>query len=512
MNNALRRITSGLILGLCICALTATHQVHAEAAKPNIVVIMVDDLGYWNVGAYSRGMMGIPTTNIDRIAEEGLLFTDHYSEPTCTPGRAAFLTGQMPIRTGLTTVGMPGSPIGLDKRDPTIAEVLKGMGYSTGQFGKSHVGDRNEHLPTVHGFDEFFGNLYHLNTEEEPELADWPKNADFDTRYRPRGVLDCSASEVEDPSVDSRFGRVGKQKIRDTGPLTSKRMETIDDEFLDRALQHIERNAKASKPFFTWFNPSRMHIYTHLRPERAKLAAQYSSEFDIYGSGLLELDQMVGKLLSKLDELGVAENTIVAFTTDNGAMADWYPDGGATPFRGEKATTWEGGVRVPMLVRWPKRIPARKVSNGIQTHYDLFSTLIAAAGDTTIAERLRESHKVYIDGVNNLDHWTSNAPSRREMLYYYNESQLTAVRIKNWKSHFMTRSGFFDFNSPSALLVNLRSDPFERHTDWKSREVAMRLGIAWGGQVQDAIAAHLETLQKYPPRQSGGSLTPGSKK
>lgn len=480
----------------------------AEAAKPNIVVIMVDDLGYWNVGAYSRGMMGIPTTNIDRIADEGILFTDHYSEPTCTPGRAAFLTGQMPIRTGLTTVGMPGSPVGLDKRDPTIAEVLKGMGYATGQFGKSHVGDRNEHLPTVHGFDEFFGNLYHLNTEEEPELLAWPKDSSFDSRYRPRGVLDCVASTVDDPTVDSRFGRVGKQKIRDTGPLTSKRMETVDDEFLARALQHIEKNAKAEKPFFTWFNPTRMHVYTHLRPERAKLAAQYSSEFDIYGSGLLELDAMVGSVLSKLDELGIADNTIVVFTTDNGAMADWYPDGGATPFRGEKATTWEGGVRVPMLIRWPSRIPARKVSNGIQTHYDLFPTLIAAAGDSSIGAKLEASDKVHIDGVNNLDHWTSTTPSRREVLYYYNESQLTAIRIGNWKSHFMTRSGFFDFNSPSALLINLRSDPFERHTEWKSREVAMRMGIAWGGQVQDAIASHVASLGKFPPRQKGGTLTP----
>lgn len=499
------------LLGLPILVTHCAHSALADTTKPNIVVIMVDDLGYWNVGAYSRGMMGIPTKHIDRIGEEGIIFTDHYSEPTCTPGRAAFLTGQMPIRTGLTTVGMPGSPIGLDKRDPTLAEVLKGMGYSTGQFGKSHVGDRNEHLPTVHGFDEFFGNLYHLNTEEEPELLAWPKSSEFDKRYRPRGVLDCAAADVDDPTTDARFGRVGKQKIRDTGPLTSKRMETVDDEFLSRALQHIERNAKAKKPFFTWLNPTRMHIYTHLRPERAKRAAEYSSEFDVYGSGLLELDDMVGKVLGRLDELGIADDTIVAFTTDNGAMADWYPDGGATPFRGEKATTWEGGVRVPMLVRWPKRIPARKVSNGIQTHYDLFTTLIAAAGDTSVADRLRDSHKVHIDGVNNLEHWVGDSPSRREVLYYYNEAQLTAIRIKNWKSHFMTRSGFFDFNTPNALIVNLRSDPFERHLEWKSREVAMRLGIAWGGQVQDAIAAHSETLNKYPPRQKGGTLTPGVK-
>jgi arylsulfatase len=484
--------------------------VSADTSRPNIIVIMPDDVGYWNVGAYNNGMM-VPTPNIDRIAREGILFTDHYSAPTCTPGRAMMITGQLPIRTGLTTVGMAGSPIGLSEKDPTLAEVLKPLGYKTGQFGKNHLGDRNEHLPTVHGFDEFYGNLYHLNTEEEPFLQSWPKDPGFNDRYRPRGVLDCVASEIDDPKVDPRFGKIGKQKIRDTGPLDPKRMETVDDEFLDRTLSFVDRSTKERKPFFAWFNPSRMHIYTHLKPESKNLATPYSSEFDIYGSGMIELDNMVGKILRKLDELGIAQNTIIVFTTDNGAMVDWYPDGGITPFRGEKATTWEGGVRVPMLIRWPARIPAGKKSNGIQDHCDLFTTLAAACGITDVASKLKTSHQVYIDGVNNLDHWTGTAASNRNYELYYNESELTAVRIGNWKSHFKTREGFFDFNEPDALLINLRQDPFERQTGWKSREIAMKLGIAWGGQVQDLLGAHAKTLTDFPPRQKGGTLTPGQK-
>jgi arylsulfatase len=475
--------------------------------RPNILVITTDDVGIWNLGAYNHGMM-VPTPNIDRIAKEGKLFTDHYSHPTCTPGRAAFITGQLPIRTGLTTVGLAGSPIGLDQRDPTLAKVLKARGYRTGQFGKNHLGDRNEHLPTVHGFDEFYGNLYHLNTEEEPELGDWPKDTGFNQRYRPRGVLDCVATDVDDPAEDPRFGRVGKQKIKDTGPLTSKRMETVDDEFNARLLAFIEKSVRDKQPFFAWHNPTRMHIYTRLRPERAKLAAPHTSEMDIFGSGIMELDLQVGEILKKLDDLGVTKNTIVIFTADNGAMVSWFPDAGTTPFRGEKATTWEGGVRVPWLVRWPARIPAGTVSNGIQTNEDVFVTLAAAAGVPDVVAKLKESHRVMIDGVNNLEHWTHNAPSKRNVVIYYNESQMTAIRIGNWKSHFMQREGFFDYNRPSALLFNLRMDPFERHDGHFSQFTAMRLGIAWGGHVQDALAEHLKSLQEFPPRQKGGTLTP----
>lgn len=484
---------------------STTAQKAKKEESPNILLICTDDVGIWNVGAYSHGMM-VPTPNIDRLAKEGMLFTDHYAAPTCTPGRAMMITGQMPIRTGLTTVGMPGSPIGLDQRDPTLAEVLKAKGYKTGQFGKNHLGDRNDHLPTVHGFDEFYGNLYHLNTEEEPYLKTWPNDPDFDARYRPRGVLDTKATDYDDPTSDARFGKVGKQVIKDTGPLDPKRMETVDDEFNARAISFMEASVKEKKPFFIWHNPTRMHIYTHLRPERRNLATPFSSEFDLYGSGMMELDMLVGELLDKLEELGIADNTIVIFTTDNGPMTDWYPDAGVSPFRGEKATTWEGGVRVPMLIRWPEKIKAGSVSNDIQDHTDLFTTLAAAAGADQVASDLEKSHQVYIDGVNNLAHWTGEAPSARNFEIYYNESELTAVRIGPWKSHLAQREGFFDYNRPSALLFNLRQDPFERQDGWKSREMAMKLGIAWGGQIQDVLKRHFESLEKYPPRQKGASL------
>ncbi len=494
--------------GLALCLLLGVGHTASQAAerdRPNILMIMTDDVGYWNVGAYSHGMM-VPTPNIDRLARQGILFTDHYAEPSCTPGRAAFITGQRPIRTGLTTVGQAGSPVGLDKRDPTLAEVLKPLGYRCGQFGKNHLGDRNDHLPTVHGFDEFYGNLYHLNTEEEPELGDWPKDPGFSARYRPRGVLDCKATNVDDPTEDPRFGRVGKQSIKDTGPLTRKRMETVDDEFVARSIRFMEESVKDGKPFFVWHNPTRMHIYTHLRPGREKLAAPHSSEMDVYGSGMMELDMQVGELLAALERLGVANNTIVLFTADNGAMAAWWPDGGTTPFHGEKSTTWEGGVRVPMLVRWPARIAAGKVSNGIQDNTDLFVTLAAAAGAPDVASRLQDSHKVHVDGIDNLAHWTGDTPSARNFEIYYIESQLTAVRIGNWKSHMQVRDGFFDYEKPSAKIFNLRMDPFEQRGGWKADEIAMRLGIAWGGQVKDVLGAWYQSLEKFPPRQKGASL------
>jgi arylsulfatase len=299
-------------------------------------MIMADDVGYWNVGAYSHGMM-VPTPNLDRLAREGMLFTDHYAEPTCTPGRAAFITGQMPIRTGLTTVGLPGSPIGIDQRDPTLATVLRAQGYRTAQIGKNHLGDLNRHLPTVHGFDMFFGNLYHLNSEDEPEDPDWPTDPGFNARYRPRGVLDCVALPANNPApvTDARFGPWGAQRCTDTGPLTRKRMETVDDEFVDRSLSFIEDSVRARQPFFLWHNPTRMHIYTQLRSENRLLARPHSSGDDIYGAGMMELDAQVGRILDRVDQLGIRDNTIIAFTSDNGAMAAWWPDGGTTPFRSE---------------------------------------------------------------------------------------------------------------------------------------------------------------------------------
>jgi arylsulfatase A-like enzyme len=478
--------------------------------RPNILVIMGDDIGYTNLGIYSHGMM-VPTPNIDRIGREGILFTDHYAHPSSTAGRAAFITGQYPIRTGMTTVGLPGSPIGIDQRDPTLAKVLKELGYRTGQFGKNHLGDRNNHLPTVNGFDEFYGNLYHLNSEEEPELRMWSKNAGFNARYRPRGVLDSLATQEDDATVDPRFGKVGKQKIMDTGPLTRQRMETVDEEFLDRTKKFMTSSVQAKQPFLAWFNPARMHIYTHLKPASRHLASDISSEFDVYGSGLMEHDGHVGQLLNLLDDLKIADNTIVVYTTDNGAMVAWWPDAGATPFRGEKATTWEGGVRVPMLVRWPAKIPKGKISNEIQTHEDMFTTLAAAAGYSDVRRKLKERDQVCIDGVDNLAHWTGNAPSSRNVVYYYTESELTALRIGPWKSHFKTREGFFDTLSTSSLVFNLRMDPFERHGGQKSNDLAMQMGVAFGGQVQDAVMAHMASLQACPPRQKGGSLRMGGK-
>jgi arylsulfatase len=334
----------------------------------------------------------------------------------------------------------------------------------------------------------------------------WPKTPGFDARYRPRGVLDCVATTVDDRTGDARFGPMGRQRCRDTGPLTRERMKTVDEEFLARTEAFIERSARAGKPFFAWFNPSRMHIYTHLKPDSRHLASDISSEFDVYGSGLMEHDQHVGRLLKLLDSLKIAENTIVLYTTDNGAMVSWWPDGGATPFRGEKATTWEGGVRVPLLVRWPARVPKGSVSNGIQTHEDLFTTLAAAAGVADVTAQLQRTHKVHIDGVNNLAHWVGEGPSRRNHVIYYNESELTAVRIGPWKSHMKVREGFFDHLRPSTLLFNLRMDPYERHGGQKADDLAMQLGVAWGGQVYDLLDAHARTLRDFPPRQKGGSL------
>ncbi|MFO0298825.1 MAG: arylsulfatase [Pseudomonadota bacterium] len=505
---AWRRPALTAAVAAAVASLGAAPALAQTAQRPNILVIMADDVGYANVGIYSHGMM-VPTPNIDRIGREGILFTDHYGHPSSTAGRAGFITGQLPIRTGMTTVGLPGSPVGIDQRDPTLGRILKELGYRTGQFGKNHLGDRNEHLPTVNGFDEFFGNLYHLNAEEEPELRMWSKDPGFNSRYRPRGVLDSVATQEDDATVDPRFGKVGKQKIRDTGPLTTKRMETVDEEFVDRTKKFITSAAQAKQPFLAWFNPSRMHLYTHLKPASRNLASDISSEFDIYGSGLMEHDGHVGQLLKLLDDLKIADNTIVVYTTDNGAMVSWWPDAGSTPFRGEKASTWEGGVRVPMLVRWPAKIPKGKVSNGIQTHEDMFTTLAAAAGYGDVRGKLKARDKVCIDGVDNLAHWTGNAPSARNVVYYYDETKFTAVRVGPWKSHFMTREGFFDYHKPSSLIFNLRMDPFERHGGQKSNDLANKMGVAFGGQIQDAVNELMATFKECKPRQEGGSIRMG---
>src|SRR5712692_7103818 len=372
--------------------------------KPNILILWGDDIGMWNISHWSRGMMGYRTPNIDRVAEEGVVFTDYYAQQSCTAGRACFITGQNPIRTGLTKVGMPGATVGLQAEDSTIAELLKPLGYATGQFGKNHLGDRNEYLPTVHGFEQFFGNLYHLNAEEEPELPDYPKAPGFLERFGPRGVLHCTATDVDDPTEDPRWGRVGKQKIEDTGPLTKKRMETVDEEITDRALAWMETQAKADKPFFLWYNSTAMHFRTHVAEKNIGKSGQ-----DPYSDRMVVHDEQIGQILAKLDEMGIADNTIVMYSTDNGNENDTWPDGANTPFRGQKDTNWEGAWRVPAFMRWPGKIKAGSILRGIVCHQDMLPTLLAAAGEPNIKQKLLDGYKVgdktftvCIDGIDQL--------------------------------------------------------------------------------------------------------------
>lgn len=390
MKNLIRfRFT--LVAVITVLALAAgSSSAQTAGTKPNILILWGDDIGYWNVSAYNQGMMGYKTPNIDRIAHEGALFTDWYGQQSCTAGRAAFITGQSPIRTGLTKVGLPGAPEGLQKKDPTIAELLKPLGYATGQFGKNHLGDRNDFLPTVHGFDVFFGNLYHLNAEQEPEDPDYPKNPQFKARFGPRGVLRCTATATDNPAPpDPRFGPWGKQTCEDTGPLTIKRMEMIDEEITKSTLEFIDNAHKNGKPFFVWWNTTRMHIWTHLKPE-----SQGKTGLGIYPDGMVEHDGQVGEILRKLDEMGIADNTIVMYSTDNGAEAMSWPDGGTTIFRGEKNTNWEGGYRVPCFIRWPGVIKPGTIINDIGAHEDMFPTLLTAAGNTTAKEDLLKGTKL----------------------------------------------------------------------------------------------------------------------
>lgn len=498
----------------------------ASSSKPNILVIFGDDIGMWNVGAYAHGMMG-KTPNIDRIANEGILFTDHYGQASCTAGRAAFIMGQVPVRTGMTTIGIPGSPRGIQKEDPTLAEVLKSQGYATSQFGKNHLGDRNEFLPTVHGFDEWFGNLYHLNAEEEPEELDYPgqKDPEYLKKYGPRGVLHAWATDKDDPSEDPTFGRVGKQKIENTGMLTRKRMETFDSEVLEHTLNWLDKNSKTDKPFFCWFNTTATHIWSHPQQKYLKMAvAEGRGEEDVVRAKMIEHDEHVGILLDKLDALGVTENTIVVYTTDNGFELMMWPDGGYAPFRGEKGTTWEGGLRVPCVVRWPAKIPAHSVSNGVQSHEDLFATLAAAAGLPDLKQKLAKGHemngrtyKVHLDGYNNLEHWTGKADkSARREFFYYDETDLMAVRVDGWKMHIGVKKDGSWWNEkayPSVpYIFNLLMDPMEKmdpeSPEWGyvgRRFFAKKMWAPTAGQ--KFIAEHLKSLQAFPPRQGSDTLS-----
>ena len=497
------------ILLAFLCAALALTSAHAADNKPNILIIFPDDVGWQNVSAYGLGTMGYRTPHIDRIAHEGTMFTDHYAQPSCTAGRAALITGQYPIRSGMTTVGRPGAALGLKPESPTLAEVLKPLGYATGQFGKNHLGDRNEHLPTVHGFDEFFGNLYHLNTQEEFEQVDYPKDPEFFKKYGTRGVLHSWASDVDDPTVDPRFGKVGRQKIEDTGQLGRERMKTMDEEFMAASLDFMKRSQEADKPFFVWLNTSRMHMYTRVRDEHRYLAQPYTTEHDVYGSGLIEHDMKIGKLLDSMKAMDVLDNTIIVYSTDNGPEHSARLHGGTTPFRGEKMTTYEGGVRVPMMVRWPGHIPAGRVLSGIQAHMDIFTTLAAAAGEPNVAEKMRTERKQFIDGVNNLDYWLGKTEeSGRDNFIYYHESTVRAIRYKQWKLNFETSENYYDtyVKQKFPVIFNVRMDPFESFDGLTDRSDIVQAKQWLNEPVQEILGEHIKSLTEYPPVQKAATF------
>ncbi len=487
--------------------------------QPNILFIMADDIGWFNVSAYNLGIMGYRTPNIDRIAKEGALFTDFYGQQSCTAGRAAFITGQSPIRTGLTKVGLPGATIGLSAEDPSIAQILKQLGYATGQFGKNHLGDRNEFLPTVHGFDEFFGNLYHLNAEEEPENPDYPKDPAFRKKFGPRGVLRCKATTKDDTTIDAQFGKVGKQTIENTGPLTRKRMETVDEEFIGAALDYMERKSKEDKPWFCYMNTTRMHIFTHLKPSSVG-----KTGLGVYPDGMVELDGYVGQLLDKLDELKVTDNTIVCFTTDNGAEKMSWPDGGASPFRAEKDTNFEGGWRIPFVMRWPGVVEPGRVINDICSLQDMIPTFAAAAGEPNLVEKVKKGYaadgktfKVHLDGENLMPFLKGDVDKspREGFLYWSDDGELLAVRVHQWKATFaeqrahglgVWREPFSEFRVPK--IYNLRSDPFEEGEDstlFYDKWMADRSFLMVPAQA--IVAKWLESLKEFPVRQKPSSFS-----
>jgi arylsulfatase A-like enzyme len=477
--------------------------------KPNILIIFPDDVGWQNVSAYGLGTMGYTTPNIDRIAKDGVMFVNHYAQPSCTAGRAALITGQYPIRSGMTTVGRPGAELGLKKESPTLAEVLKAQGYATGQFGKNHLGDRNEHLPTVHGFDEFFGNLYHLNTQEEYQQLDYPQDPAYFKKYGTREVLHTWATNVDDPTVDPRFGKVGKQKIEGTGQLSRERMETVDQEFIDASLKFAKKSKSDNKPFFIWLNTSRMHMYTHLSKESRNLALPYTTEHDMYGSGMMEHDKQVGMLLDELEKMGVLENTIVVYSTDNGPEHSARTHGGTTPFRGEKMTTYEGGVRVPTMVMWKNHIPKGQVLSGIQAHMDIFTTLAAAAGNPNVVEQMKKERKQYIDGVNNLDYWLGKTTeSKRKSFIYYHESDIRAVRINQWKLNFQTSENYYApyVKEKFPVIFNLTFDPFESFDGLTDRSDILQRKQWLNEPVQELLNEHIKSLMEFPPVQKAATF------
>jgi arylsulfatase A-like enzyme len=494
---------------ILVCALGQESRA-ADVKKPNIVIIWGDDIGQSNISAYTKGLMGYRTPNIDRIASEGMIFTDYYGEQSCTAGRSAFITGQSVFRTGLSKVGLPGADLGLRKEDPTIAELLKPLGYATGQFGKNHLGDKDELLPTNHGFDEFYGNLYHLNAEEEPELPDYPKDPAFKKKYGPRGVIHSWALPG------------GKQKIEDTGPLTKKRMETIDDDIAARAAEFIEKQHKAGNPFFVWVNFTHMHFRTHAKPESVGQAGRWQG---IYHDVMIDHDKNVGTVLKKIDDLGIADNTIVFYSTDNGPHMNSWPDAAMTPFRNEKNSNWEGAYRVPAMVRWPGKIKPGSVSNDIMAHLDWMPTLLAAAGMPDVKEKLLKgykvgdmTYKVHLDGYNFLPYLTGKEQKgpRQEFFYFSDDGDLTGLRYDNWKVVFAQQ------RAPGTMLVwgepyvktripwlfNLRMDPYEKgsitsntYWDWYLDHVFLLI------PAQEYVGKFMATFKEFPPRQKAASFT-----
>ena len=499
-------------------AKTNGKPTNGKERKPNILFIMADDIGWFNVSAYNHGIMGYQTPNIDRIAKEGAMFTDFYGQQSCTAGRAAFITGQSPIRTGLTKVGMPGATLGLSAEDPSVGEFMKNFGYATGQFGKNHLGDRNEHLPTVHGFDEFFGNLYHLNAEEEPEYPNYPKDPAFRKQFGPRGVLKCKASNKDNATVEEKFGRVGKQVIENTGPLTRKRMETVDEEFIASALDFMDRKTKAGTPWFCYFNPTRMHVFTHL-----KRSSVGKTGLGLYPDGMVELDGYVGQLLKKLDDLKVTDNTIVVFTTDNGAEVCIWPDGGATPFRGEKDTNWEGGWRVPCVMRWPGVIEPGRVINDICSLQDFIPTFAAANGEPDLVEKVKKGYKigdktfkVHLDGVNLMPFLSGKEKKspREGFIYWSDDGDCMAMRMGRYKIVFAEQrsKGLDVWREPLAAMripkfFDLRADPFERaeesikYNDWFIENIFLQYAAPL------FLMKWLESFKEFPPRAKSASFT-----
>jgi arylsulfatase len=496
----------GLAVLVLFIVLTLAVGSAIAAQKPNILIVWGDDIGYWNISAYNQGMMGYKTPNIDRIAKEGALFTDWYGEQSCTAGRSALLTGQSGFRTGNLKVGLPGAKEGLQARDVTIAELLKAQGYMTAQFGKNHLGDRDEHLPTAHGFDEFMGSLYHLNAEEEPENPDYFKKPEMIKKYATRGVIHTWANAD------------GTQKIESKGPLTKKRMETIDDEVLEASLEYLDRAKKADKPFFLWTNFTRMHIWTHLKKE-----VEGKTGLGIYPDGMVEHDGHIGQLLDKLKELGLEDNTIVMYSTDNGAETMSWPDGGATPFRGEKNTNWEGGYRVPTLIKWPGVIKPGTVNNDIYSHMDMLPTIMAAVGVPDVKEQLKKgmkvsdkTFKVHLDGYNALDAFAGKAPGPRHEFFYFNDDgQLVGLRFDQWKLVFAEQRthGYEVWQDPFVplrlpKLFNLRSDPFERadheaidYPRWRLERAFLLV------PAQQYVGQFLATFKEFPPSQTVGSFS-----